>query len=129
MNFKLKRPCAKCPFRSDKVFPLHPGRTEDILNGLLRGGTFACHETVDYDNQPDDDEDGDSFHVSTDGEQHSAGAAILLEKMNAPNQMMRIAERLGLYDRTKLDMSAPVYEDDEEMLEAITNKWNEDRKS
>ena len=28
---------------------------------------------------------------------------------NAPHQMMRICERLGLYDRTKLNMDAPVF--------------------
>jgi pSer/pThr/pTyr-binding forkhead associated (FHA) protein len=42
-------------------------------------------------------------------EQHCAGATILLERLNRPNQMMRWMERLGGYDRTKLDMDAPVY--------------------
>lgn len=37
------------------------------------------------------------------------GALILLEKMRRPSQMMRIAARLGIYDRSKLDMRAPVY--------------------
>lgn len=39
---------------------------------------------------------------------HCAGALIFLEKRNRPNQMMRIAERTGSYDRRTLDMKAPV---------------------
>lgn len=42
----------------------------------------------------------------------------MLEKMQQPHQMMRIAERLGMYDHTKLNMSAPVYDDVDEMAEA-----------
>lgn len=50
--------------------------------------------------------------------QHCAGALILLEKMEQPNQMMRWMERIGAYDRTKLDMDAPVFGDTEEFIEA-----------
>ena len=32
--------------------------------------------------------------------------------------MMRISERLGIYDRTQLDMDSPVYDNWEEMIEA-----------
>lgn len=39
---------------------------------------------------------------------HCAGALIFLEKRYRPNQLMRISERLGMYDRTKLDMKAKV---------------------
>lgn len=42
--------------------------------------------------------------------QHCAGALIMLERANLPSQAMRIAERLGIYDRRKLDMGAPVYD-------------------
>lgn len=34
---------------------------------------------------------------------------ILAERDGGPNQMMRICERLGMYDPSKLDTSAPVY--------------------
>lgn len=56
--------------------------------------------------------------VSTDDSRHCAGALILLEKIERPSQMMRIAERLGIYDRFKRDMDAPVYESFERMIEA-----------
>lgn len=32
-----------------------------------------------------------------------------MEKDGGPNQMARICERLGLYDHTQLDKTAPVY--------------------
>lgn len=32
-----------------------------------------------------------------------------MEKADAPNQIMRIAERFGIYDRERLNMEAPVY--------------------
>ena len=62
-----------------------------------------------------DDEDE---RVDTKGEMHCAGALILLEKLEQPSQMMRVCERIGMYDRTKLDMSAPVFESFDEMAEA-----------
>lgn len=104
MKFDLIRPCADCPFRSDKKFYLAKGRAREIIDGITREQkTFSCHKT----NTSCDDEDG--MMRETEKSQHCAGALIMLERMNKPNQMMRIAERLGMYDRTKLDMSSPVY--------------------
>jgi hypothetical protein len=82
-NFELVRPCAKCPFRRDVPGYLRPGRVAEIATGLERG-TFDCHMAPK--NNP----------------QHCAGALILLEKKGQPSQMMRIAERLGLYVRDRL---------------------------
>lgn len=110
MNFSLKRPCAKCPFRTDVRPYLRPERAEEILLAITeQDATFACHETTEHD------EDGD--HMLTAKEQHCAGALIMLEKMDQPNQMMRIAERMGFYDRTKLHMDAPVYDCADDMLD------------
>lgn len=52
-----------------------------------------------------------------DGEHHCAGFLILLEK-EGPNQMMRIAGRLGIYDASILDIDSPVYESVSECVEA-----------
>jgi hypothetical protein len=52
--------------------------------------------------------DGKENFVETEKSVHCAGMLIFLEKRNQPTQMMRICERLGLYDRTKLDMAAKV---------------------
>jgi hypothetical protein len=40
----------------------------------------------------------------------------MLEKQGLPNQMMRIAERLRYYDRSKLRMDSPVFESPAAMI-------------
>lgn len=101
MHFTMTTPCPKCPFRSDVRPYLTRGRAQEIASGLLSQMTFSCHVTTEHD------DDGD--YVPTDDEQHCAGALIVLEHMNKPNQMMRWMERIGVYDRRKLAMDAPVF--------------------
>lgn len=110
MNFNLKKPCSNCPFRNDdKGIRLTEDRAQEISYGIThQQGTFACHKTTVSD------EDGGL--LSERDSEHCAGALIMLEKMNQPNQMMRISERFGAYDRTKLDMNSPVFEDTEEFI-------------
>lgn len=103
MNYSLKTPCDNCPFRSDVRPYIHPERVKEIV-----GQPFSCHKTTTAKGRS-------NLHPKA---QHCAGALILLEKMEEPHQLMRIAERLKLYDRTKLDMGAPVYNSAKEMLEA-----------
>ena len=110
MNMDLTAPCGDCPFRSDKPFPLGPARVTEIERSLERG-YFPCHKTLDYD-------DGDD-PVETEKTQHCAGALILLEKLERPSQLMRIYERINSYDRTKLDMDAPIYDTFEEMRKGV----------
>ena len=107
MKFDLSKPCGNCPFRSDKFFPLHEDRVKQIV---YNASDFQCHKTVDY---------SDEKPSQGDKPQHCAGLSIMLEKMDRPNQTMRIAERFGAYDRDKLDMDSPVYGDIEEYLEQI----------
>jgi hypothetical protein len=101
MNFNLKKPCNHCPFRSDISPFLKRQRAAEISNALVNmDESFPCHKTVNYDN--------DEPLVPAKAE-HCAGALIMLEHMDNPNQMMRIAERLGIYDRFKLEMNSPVF--------------------
>jgi hypothetical protein len=102
VNYDLIRPCPHCPFRADTDSYLRADRAVEIAQNLARGAEFACHKTTQAD--PDDE----SECVAVAGSQFCAGALIALERMDAPNQSMRIAERLGIYDPAKLDMSAPV---------------------
>ncbi len=105
MKYELRKPCDLCPFRNDdKRLHVDAERLSEFAVG-----EFCCHKTTKS-------EDG-SFTPKPDS-QHCAGALIFLEKQNAPHQMMRICERLGLYDRTKLDMDAPVFESFEEVEDA-----------
>jgi Family of unknown function (DUF6283) len=117
VNFDLKNPCEHCPFRSNIKGYLNKERVKEIVSSITEGdGTFSCHKHNEF---ADDDEGG---VMETSDSQHCAGALIFLEKQDRPNQMMRIAERLGIYDRKKLNMKAPVFKNGAEMVKA-----NEDR--
>jgi hypothetical protein len=114
MKYTMTTPCSLCPFRNDqKRLTVPAARLADFTIG-----EFPCHQTA----ESKEDEEGFSEFVATEDSQHCAGALIMLEKMEAPHQMMRIAERLGLYDRTKLDMDAPVFGDFAEVRAADRNK-------
>lgn len=114
MNFNLKRPCANCPFRTDIPAFLTKGRARQIMDGLVHEqGTFVCHKTTVHDEESDDGE-----MLAVRKSEHCAGAMILLERIEKPNQMMRIAERVRLYDRTKLEMDSPVFKTGAEFIRA-----------
>lgn len=103
--FKLHKPCAKCPFRTDVPGYLSRARANEIVTAITtKDAVFWCHETT----VASEEDDGDM--VATKSSQHCAGATILLEKIDRPNQMMRICERIRQYDRTKMDMAAPVFD-------------------
>ena len=96
MQYTMNSPCEDCPFRVGSGFPY----------GQLwqhAAGEFACHHTCELN-------EGEYSGVfePTAKSVHCAGALIFLEKRNRPHQMMRIAERLGFYDRRRLDMEALV---------------------
>jgi hypothetical protein len=99
MRFDLVRPCADCPFRSDRRFPLR--RAGEIAEGIFAGDlTFTCHNTL----RPRRWRRGRPRRE----EQHCAGALILHERLGRPNWRIRFAHYLGLYDPDRLDMHAPV---------------------
>lgn len=108
-QYKLTTPCDNCPFRTDVKPYLTSDRVDEIGDSLARS-TFPCHKTTEFDDEGEAHE--------TDKTQHCAGALIMLEKMGQPSQMMRIAERIGIYDRRKLNMDAPVFDDIGEMMDA-----------
>ncbi len=103
-GYEMTSPCPKCPFRTDVTPYLRKERIDDIERSLVNA-EFPCHLTTTVDEDDDDD-----FYIPTGDEIHCAGALILLEKLGRPSQMMRISERLGFYDRRKLDMKAPVFD-------------------
>ncbi len=107
--YGLTTPCPKCPFRNDIPPFLLPPRVQEIKRSLVRA-EFPCHNTIEHDEE--------GGYVRSGDEMHCAGALILMEKEGQSSQMMRIAERLGMYDRTKLDMAAPVYDSFSEMYDA-----------
>ena len=120
MKFDMTKPCEDCPFRSNKPFYLAPRRAREIADALRRDQSFTCHKTIDYGAAENSEGETDLEHRPYDpSEQHCAGATIVLWRMGAPNQWMRLAGRLGLFDPGKLDMQAPVYEDLDAFVDAI----------
>lgn len=95
MNYLMHTPCDACPFLIGSGF---------TYRSLVEhaSGEFPCHKASDLT------EDGTYEEKPGDKTPHCAGALIFLEKQERPHQMMRICERLGMYDHTKLDMTAPV---------------------
>lgn len=97
MKFDLKKPCKDCPFVCGSSInkSLAEGRIEEIVHSIVNeDASFTCHKTLGYDGKKVD-------------HQHCAGATIYLERIGEygrPNQVLRIAERLGLYDRTKMEL-------------------------
>lgn len=99
MHYTMTTPCAQCPFlkKHAKSYGMKKLRA-------FAAGEFACHKTAEL---VEDEETGSEYQANDDS-QHCAGALIFLEKRDEPHQMMRIVERLGMYDRTKMNMAAPV---------------------
>lgn len=120
MNYDMKKPCDKCPFRTDIQPFLRKSRVEEI-DQSLRHSEFPCHQTIDYDaiEEYDDEENNGSLSLyDLNNSKHCAGALILLEKLGRSHQMMRISERFGDYKHEELDMNAPVFNSFKEMVDA-----------
>jgi hypothetical protein len=103
-KFKLKRPCKNCPFRTDVPGYLCRARAQEIAESLAQGAVFPCHETTVEDPTSDGGE-----LIATLDSGFCAGALITMERSGGANQVMRVAERVGVYEREKLDMYAPVH--------------------
>ena len=93
--FKLKKPCKRCPFRKGQgeLFNLGTDRCLEIFNS----DAFQCHETVDYGHFEDE------RLRQGKNPQQCAGVMSLLHRANLPNQIMRVAERLGAANFAEID--------------------------
>ena len=103
--FDRKVPCKTCPFRREPkgLRGLGCERAQEIVDSLMADKNFTCHDDLD---KPEPKR------------QHCVGAMLMLEKINRPNQMMRIAERLHYYDRAALKGADDVFDDFEEWVGA-----------
>lgn len=115
MKLDLVRPCKHCPFRNDIIPFLTPERAEEIVEGISQyDGWFGCHQTTEYV----EDEEGEEDLQCVSDTQFCAGAMILITKMELPNQILQVSERLGFRDPDKLDLQAPVFNSFDEFVEA-----------
>ena len=99
----LSAPCAKCPFRAEYVGDsdyLRPGRRRGIVNDIEAGGDFPCHNTVDYDAQPEDF-DGDGL-TRTGSEAPCAGLDLVMLRAREAHQELRIRIGLKVVDPDRL---------------------------
>jgi len=89
--FRLKAPCANCPFLKAGGIELNPGRLEGIKAHLLRDdfSSFYCHKTTHCTGE-EEDEDGEGYSPSGK-EAHCAGAAAFLLSRGRSNIAMRLA--------------------------------------
>lgn len=90
--YKMKAPCANCPFLKEGAIKLRPGRVDDILDGLMKDDhkPFMCHKTLDGV----ENEEGGYEAAGT--EKMCAGASAVLWKRRMPSVGMRLAIVLGI---------------------------------
>ncbi len=118
-RYSMRTPCANCPFRTDIKPYLNKDRAREIATALASGGEFPCHKTT----VPDEDGDLQDDPCKS---RHCAGALIMMEKAGASNQAMRFAERVGLYDASKLNMEAPVFDHPTRWIDAQPSRGPEE---
>ncbi len=118
MKYDLHKPCSNCPFLKKGGVRLLPARVNEIAGIFLRGGSgeFPCHKTLR--------EAADGETHETAKSKHCAGALIFAEKHERPTQMMRICERIGMYDRTKLVGFEDVFDSIQEMRRTAIRREN-----
>jgi hypothetical protein len=109
--YDLRAACARCPFRTDVEPYLRADRAASIAAGLRQGAQFSCHKTTRVEEVENDE--GELVEEMTDGPnaKFCAGALATIENEGQPNQLMRIAESLGMYDaKAMLRRRLPVHD-------------------
>jgi hypothetical protein len=121
MDYDMRKPCECCPFRRGTAMRLTAGRVREVVGGMLNqnGGEFPCHRTIEH-LEGDHGEDA-GFREKNGKGKHCAGALIFAEKHGVATQMMRICERIGMYDPVPLMAS-------HENVEAVFDTYAEARK-
>lgn len=103
--FRLKMPCANCPFRKEGAIHLSPGRLSSIIDTLLKDDhtTFYCHKIV-HSIAGGQFEDG--LYTPSTKDAMCAGAAAYLMKAGRPTIGMRIAYLTGAVTPSEWDKAA-----------------------
>jgi hypothetical protein len=106
MGFRLRKPCAHCPWRSDRE-PFFRrdargyARARELEESLQGNHVFPCHRTAEWDD--------DGNQVVGENTQACAGALITMQKGEGMGNLLRIAARLGAYDPAVLDLDSLTY--------------------
>jgi hypothetical protein len=111
-HYRIKSPCANCPFRKKGAIELHPDRLPGIINDLMQDdfSTFQCHKTVHSAKGGEwaENEDGESTYLPSGHESMCAGAAAYLMKHGRPTVGMRLAFAMGIADPGDWDAAQAV---------------------
>lgn len=94
--FRLKKPCANCPFRNDgNAINLSDARFKEIVESITQDDsiTFPCHKTV-YDSDGRETKNQSAYCV---------GAMAYLYKTGQPNVAMRLGFATGLITESELE--------------------------
>jgi hypothetical protein len=105
--FDLKTPCNECPFLKEQSIVIERNRAKQIIDEISDNKTFPCHKT-------------NGMKI----EQQCAGALLYLESNHIPNQMLRMADRLGIYKPNELKGYELVFTNAKEMLKSFPKKFN-----
>lgn len=105
--FKLKRPCANCPFLKEGGIHLQGGRLQSIKASLLErdDNPFMCHKTT-YATGGGDNEAGD--YEPSGSEKYCAGAMAFLYSHRRLNVVMRLGIAMGALKLDDLEQCIPV---------------------
>lgn len=125
MDYDMKKPCECCPFRRGTAMRLTRARVGEVVGGMLNpnGGEFPCHRTIEHLEGEHGEDAG--FREKNGKGKHCAGALIFAEKNGTATQMMRICERIGMYDAASLmanqEVVDSVFDDYGEAMEHLTS--------
>lgn len=114
--FRIKRPCANCPWRKDSVKGwLGKERAEELARSVVFGDSpFWCHKTTQF--TADESDEGEEYSMKG-GEAFCAGALILEKKVNRGGNF---AIRLGFmyydFDYSKLSGEDLVFDSTEDFI-------------
>lgn len=126
----MKKPCECCPFRRGTAMRLTKGRVAEVVGMMLNpnGGEFPCHRTIEHLESEHGEDAG--FREKNGKGKHCCGALIFAEKNRTSTQMMRICERIGMYDAASLmadkEVVDSVFDSYGEALKHLTSPQPED---
>ncbi|EOY8740426.1 hypothetical protein ACQFG6_006100 [Klebsiella michiganensis] len=106
--FKMKRPCADCPFLKGGGIPLEDGRIEQIKRDLMEDDErpFQCHKTT-YSTGGTYDEDTEKY-LPSGKEVYCAGSMVFLYANRRMNVPMRLGLIYGALDIADLEATVPL---------------------